>query len=185
MKQVTQSFVFSEMHRQMQNLIKFGTIKEIDHKKARVKVATGKVITNWIPWITTAGSIKVWNPLSIGEQVLVISQSGDHSVGVAIPSIYQNKFSSPSDKENVIKLELSNKTSIEFDKDSDEFLLKIDDTKIIVGSEKIGIELGNAEIKVESDGIKFSVGKSEIEITAEKIKLNAPIIEAPSLKAGF
>jgi phage baseplate assembly protein V len=160
-----ESFVFSEFIRRLNNIVRFGIVAEVDCKKARIKVRIGKITTTWIPWMTTAGAIKLWNPPVVGEQVSVISQGGDLSLAVAIPSIFQSKFNAPSDDENVVKLELSNKSSVEFDKENEEILIKI----------------GDAESTFSNDKIRFSVGMSEIEITLEKISIHAPIISIPGL----
>ena len=163
---MNQSFEFSEVVRRMNNIVRFGTVAAIDHKKSRVKIKIGKITTAWIPWLTTAGAVKIWNPPVEGEQVAVIAQGGDLAVSVAIPGIFQNKFKSPSDDPNIIKLEISEKTCLEFDKKNDEFKLEIGDLKISRQSEKF----------------ELKIGESSIEITPEKISINAPIVDISGLK---
>lgn len=181
---ISQSFVFSEFVRRFNNIVRFGTIAEIDYKRARVRVKTGKITTTWIPWATMAGNMKIWNPPVVGEQVSIIAQGGDLSVAIAIPSIYQNKFSAPSDDENIIKVELSETSSVEFNKENDEITIKIDESELFFNKEKLEAKIGETEAEVSENKIKLSVGNSEIEITPEKIKLHATIIDAPNLKAG-
>ena len=163
---MNQSFVFSEVVRRMNNIVRFGTVAAIDHKKSRVKIKIGKITTAWIPWLTTAGQVKIWNPPVEGEQVAVIAQGGDLAVSVAIPGIFQNKFAAPCDDPNIIKLEISEKTFLEFDKKNDEFKIKVDEL----------------EIEANSDKMKFSIASSSIEITPEKISINAPVVDIPGLK---
>jgi phage baseplate assembly protein V len=160
-------------------------VDEIDHKKARVRIKIGKITTNWIPWLTTAGAVKLWNPPVVGEQVCVVSQGGDLSLAVAIPSIFQSKFAAPSEDENVVKLELSDKSSIEFNKSDDKIAVKIEDSEIIFAKNNIKTNIGGAQAEISKDKIRFSVGGSEIEITSGKISLHAPIIDAPNLMAGI
>jgi phage baseplate assembly protein V len=81
-------FVFSEVARRLNNIVRFGTVAEIDLKKARVRIKIGKITTDWLPWLTLAGAVKIWNPPVVGEQVCVVSQGGDLSLAVAIPSIF-------------------------------------------------------------------------------------------------
>lgn len=180
-----ESFVFSEFIRRFNNIVRFGTVAEVDYKKARVRVKTGKITTTWIPWATIAGRVKIWNPPVVGEQVSIIAQGGDLSVAVAIPSIYQNKFNAPSDGENVVRIELSDKASIEFNKEGNELIFKIEDSEMFFNKNNFKFAIGESELEVNEDKIRLSVGGSEIEITSEKIKLNAPIIDATNLKAGL
>jgi phage baseplate assembly protein V len=163
------SFVLSEISRRLNNIVRFGTVAEIDHKSAKVRVKIGNITTTWIPWITTAGTVKLWNPPVVGEQVTVISQGGDLSLAVAIPSIFGGQFDAPSGDENIVTLEFSENTSIEFNKTNDEFLMKIEDSEVLFNKEKF----------------KVSIGESVLEITPEKIKIHAAIIDEMGVKAGL
>jgi phage baseplate assembly protein V len=164
-----ESFVFSEFIRRLNNIVRLGTVSEVDYKKARIRVKIGKITTTWIPCLTTAGAIKLCNPPVVGEQVSVISHGGDLSLAVAIPSIFQSKFDAPSNDENVVRLELLENANIEFDKGNDDILIKTGDSKVTLNNDKI----------------RFSVGASEIEKTSKKISIHAPIIDAPSFKVGI
>jgi phage baseplate assembly protein V len=162
---MSKSFVFSEVARRLNNIVRFGTVAEIDLKKARVRIKIGKITTNWMPWLTTAGAVKLWNPPIVGEQVCVVSQGGDLSLAVAIPSIFQNKFAAPGDNSDVVKLELSSQASIEFNKASGEFTVQIDD----------------AEMSFSNSKFQVSIGASAIEVTPTSISINAPTVSIPGL----
>jgi phage baseplate assembly protein V len=179
---MSQSFVFSEFARRLNNIVRFGTVAKIDLKKARICVQIGGITTNWIPWLTTAGTVKLWKPPVVGEQVCVISQGGDLALAVAIPSIFCNKFAAPSEDEDIVKLELSDKSSVEFNKNDDEIVIRIEGSEAIFGKDNIKANIGKSQIEINDDRIRFSVGESEIEITSEKISLHAPIIDAPKFR---
>ena len=198
---ISQSFVFSEFIRCLNNIVRFGTIAEVDYKKARVRVKTGKITTTWIPWATMAGGIKIWNPPVVGEQVSVIAQGGDLSLAIAIPSIYQNKFNAPSDDENVVRIELSDKVFLEFSKENNEitakieeaelffskdtFTVKFNDSEFVLREDNIEAKCGESEAKINENKIRFSVGSSRIEITPEKISIDSPIVDIPNFKVGI
>jgi phage baseplate assembly protein V len=162
---MSKSFVFSEFARRLNNIVRFGTVAEVDLKKARVRIKIGKITTNWIPWLTTAGAVKLWNPPVVGEQVCVVSQGGDLSLAVAIPSIFQSKFAAPGNDPNTIKVELSDNASVEFSKATDEITARIDGAEICFGSDKFHV----------------SIGASEIEVTPASISLNASTVSIPGL----
>lgn len=76
------------LSRLIENLIRLGTIEEIDLSAKCCRVRTGKLLSNWLPWLTLrAGSTRTWNPPSIGEQVLVLSPSGELAGGVILTGI--------------------------------------------------------------------------------------------------
>jgi phage baseplate assembly protein V len=65
-----------ELQRQLDNLIRIGTVTAVRSGECRVK--TGEIITNWRPYITErAGNNRTRHRLSIGEQVMLLSVSGD------------------------------------------------------------------------------------------------------------
>ncbi|PFH10862.1 phage baseplate assembly protein V [Collimonas sp. PA-H2] len=88
---------YSELLRLILNLIRFGTIADIDHDAQRVRVLVGKNTTTWRPWITLrAGDAQTWFPPSMGEQVIVLSPEGDFTQAAILPAIYSDKYKSPS-----------------------------------------------------------------------------------------
>lgn len=70
---IDQGYIVSELDRRLTQLIRLGTIAEVDVEYAKVKVKLGENQTGWRPWLTTAGRLKTWNPPVVGEQVVVLS----------------------------------------------------------------------------------------------------------------
>ena len=66
----------TELQRLIDNLIRIGTVTAVRSGECRVK--TGDLITNWRPYAAArAGKNRTRHRLSIGEQVLMLSVSGD------------------------------------------------------------------------------------------------------------
>ena len=87
----------SELLRLILNLIRLGTIAEIDHDAQRVRVQVGNNLTNWRPWATTrAGDAQTWWPPTIGEQVVLLSPEGNFDHAVIFPAVYSDQFAPPS-----------------------------------------------------------------------------------------
>lgn len=83
--------------RRLESLIRPGVISEIDHAAARCRVTTGGLTTDWLPWISRrAGATRDWNPPTQGEQVLVVSPSGETGAGFVILGIYSDANPAPS-----------------------------------------------------------------------------------------
>lgn len=86
-----------ELTRRIENMIRLGTVAEVDHAGVRVRVATGGLSTDWLPWLhRRAGSTRDWDPPTVGELVVILSPSGDPAVGVVLPGINQTQASAPS-----------------------------------------------------------------------------------------
>ena len=86
-----------ELGRRLANLLRIGTVAQIDHANARIRVTTGTLATNWLPWLThRAGATATWSPPSIGEQVLLLAPSGNLEEAVALPALYADAHPAPS-----------------------------------------------------------------------------------------
>ena len=85
------SYELSDLIQRLHNLIRIGTVTEANYSKRRLKILIGEITTGWLPWLTqkSFGNIK-WNPPEVGEQVAVVSPSGDLRKGLVMPSIYQS-----------------------------------------------------------------------------------------------
>lgn len=93
---MNESWQLLELERRFHQLLRFGVVEEVDLEKARLKVRIGQVLTDWLPWITSnAGNTRSWRAPSVGEQVLVMSPSGDLTAGVVLPALYQERFGPP------------------------------------------------------------------------------------------
>lgn len=88
----------AELNRRIENLIRIGTIAEVDHAAHRVRVDSGELLTTWLKWRTgRAGATRTWSPPTIGEQVMILSPSGVLENGIVMPSIFSDAHDSPSD----------------------------------------------------------------------------------------
>lgn len=85
----------SEILRLLQNMIRPGTIAEVDGAKARVMLSP-KLTTEWLNWAALrAGTTRTWSAPTVGEQVLVLSPGGDLTRGMILPAMYSNDHDAP------------------------------------------------------------------------------------------
>ena len=96
----------AELLRLLHNLIRFGTIAEVDHGNPdvdppvppRVRVDIGDMKTGWLRWIESrAGTTRTWCPPTVDEQVIVISPGGDLNAGVVHTGLFRDLHPAPSD----------------------------------------------------------------------------------------
>ncbi|MDD3652324.1 phage baseplate assembly protein V [Immundisolibacter sp.] len=86
-----------ELRRRLDNLVRLGTVAEIDHGTARVRVQTGNLLTGWLPWCTRrAGDTRTWDPPTVGEQVVLMSPSGEPAAAIVLQAIYRDAHPAPS-----------------------------------------------------------------------------------------
>lgn len=77
-------------------MLRVGTVTEVRSGMARVR--TGKMTTDWRPYLTLrAGSSKTAWRISVGEQVLLLSLSGDLANAFILPAINSLDNPDPND----------------------------------------------------------------------------------------
>lgn len=87
----------AHLSRLIENLIRVGTIADVDHAAARCRVASGELLSEWLPWIERrAGNTLTWDPPTVGEQVLVLSPSGEPAGGIVLTGIFCTAHPAPS-----------------------------------------------------------------------------------------
>lgn len=84
--------------RMIENLVRVGTVHEVDLSASLCRVASGELVTGWLPMPSQrAGSTRKWCPLTVGEQVIVLSPSGDPAAGFVLPmGIFSDAITPPS-----------------------------------------------------------------------------------------
>ncbi|ACO79893.1 Phage P2 baseplate assembly gpV-like protein [Azotobacter vinelandii CA] len=88
----------ADLTRRLENLIRLGTVAEVDPDVARCRVQTGGLLTGWLPWLAErAGFDRTWNPPSTGEQCLLLSPSGDPATGIVLLGLYSTASPAPDD----------------------------------------------------------------------------------------
>src|SRR5690606_22119459 len=86
-----------ELARLLQNLVRVGSILAIDHEGYRVRVKSGHLETDWLPWVEArSGNTKTWNPPTVGEQVVMFSPGGDLSAAIVLASVNSDANPPPS-----------------------------------------------------------------------------------------
>lgn len=102
--------------RMLENLIRFGTVAEVQMNPPRVRVKTGELLTTWLPWIALrAGQDKDWDPPTENEQVILFSPSGQLANGIALTGIYSTEHPANGDRAGLHRRTYGDGAVIEYD----------------------------------------------------------------------
>lgn len=106
----------AELRRRLDNMLRLGTIAELDHAKALCRIKSGSITTGWLPWLSLrAGTTKRWCPPSLGEQCIVFSPSGELAQGIALVGIYSSSNPAPGSAANLDRTTYPDGAVIEYD----------------------------------------------------------------------
>jgi phage baseplate assembly protein V len=144
-------YEFSELRRQMANLVSMCEVIEVEKSKVRVR-GTGGVESGFLPVLSSkTGESYVFSALEIGEKVVVLA-SGDLNSGFVIGSF----FKKTSDPEGAFIRHFKDGTHISYDETTHELTIK--------ANGKVSISCDSAELKAK-----------DIKINSEsKIDINGP-----------
>jgi phage baseplate assembly protein V len=110
-------FKTTELDRRSSNLIRLGAIEEADYLNAKVKVRVGDLVTAWLPWLTQrAGGNVSWHAPEVGEQVMILSPSGELNQGVVLMAIYQNSAPPNANNPDIHRMDYGNGDFFEYDR---------------------------------------------------------------------
>jgi phage baseplate assembly protein V len=91
-----------------EGIVRFGVVTEVDAGNARAKVSFGgESESEWLPWLAErAGTISVWAPVAVGEQVIVLSESGETAQGVILGSVFSEGNPGCSASEGAFRIQV-------------------------------------------------------------------------------
>lgn len=92
---------FVETRRQLNNLLRIGTVSEVDLERGRCRVKSDGNLTQWLPWLSSsAGQLRCWHAPSPGEQVLLLALSGELTTAFVLRGIFSDAYPAPSASQN-------------------------------------------------------------------------------------
>lgn len=134
----------AELTRRIDNLLRIGTVAEVKGNLCRVK--TGELLTQFRPFFTRrAGTAKTsWRP-TVGEQVMLLSLSGDLTNAYILPALYSDDNHEPDDNANRERTVYPDGAVIEYDPESSALKVTGIKTANVQASERVTIDCPNSE----------------------------------------
>jgi phage baseplate assembly protein V len=169
---MSQQWAQAETERILANLIRIGVVTELDDTKARVKVRTGGIVTDWLPWLThRASEDRSWWAPEPGEQVVVLSPYGDQSQAVVMPAIYQTAYPATADKRTIRRTIYQDGTVVEYDREAHVMNITLNPAGTF------NVTVGGSLITMNTGRILLSSNGSTLELDAAGIRLNGARID--------
>ncbi|WP_430415843.1 phage baseplate assembly protein V [Marinobacter adhaerens] len=111
------AFSVADIERRLANLIRFGTIEQLDEENALARVRCGEILTDWLSWRTNrAGPDRDWWALEPGEQVILLAPSGELNQAVIVGSINRDLFPAPGNRKTLHRIQYQDGTTKDYDR---------------------------------------------------------------------
>ncbi|MDN4386673.1 phage baseplate assembly protein V [Citrobacter portucalensis] len=128
----------TELYRLLTNMIRTGTILEVDLKRGLCRVQTGELQTTWLNWLTTrAGRSRTWWAPSVDEQVLLLSIGGDLTTAFVLPGIFSDDHPAPSASADALHITFPDGAVIEYEPQTSALSVSGIKTASVTASESI------------------------------------------------
>ena len=175
---------FNDVKRRISNLIRLGTIKEIDYAKAKARVQIGNLLTDWLPWVTQcAGQTVNWCPLEKAEQVIVLATTGDLCQGVILGSLY--RCNAPSQSPTLHTICYSDGSTISFDIATSTLTADIKGDVNITANGNAAINVsGNVTINASGNVSVHAGGNASVESNQASVKASTITLDGNTTITG-
>ncbi|MDW2633109.1 phage baseplate assembly protein V [Citrobacter portucalensis] len=148
----------TEIMRLITNLIRTGTVTEVDRDNWLCRVKTGELETNWINWLTLrAGNSRTWWKPSVGEQVVLFSLGGNLETAFALPAVYSNQFPPPSDSEDGSVTEYPDGGWFEYEPETGRWYVRGIKSMVIEAADNVTFKTQNFVVEAETTRINSNM----------------------------
>jgi len=149
---MTMQAELTDLNARIANLIRVGTVSEVNYSTARVRVDLGNSKTNWLAWVSmTTGATSSWLAPEVGEQVVILSPSGQINQGVVINGLYHNDAPPPSNARDEFMIQFGDGTQISHLTGAKHTCIRSTGNVTVHAAERIVIETNeNVNIKAQN-----------------------------------
>ena len=104
----------TKINRQIQNLIRIGTIVAVDHAAKQLKIKSGELVTNWIDCSAEIGRNYTRSRTQrLKTQVILSCPAGDPAQAMIIAMLFNNDIKSPPTDSDIDLIAFDNDSYIE------------------------------------------------------------------------
>lgn len=135
------SFQAAEAERRAASMVRVARVVSVNPAKARARVTFGgETESADIPFMAMrAGTARVWAPPAVGEQVWVLSESGDTAQGVILGAAFQDKVPAPSSAGEAVEIHLG-------------------DASLVMLPDSLALNVGGVTLTVSNGGVAIDGG---------------------------
>jgi phage baseplate assembly protein V len=154
----------SDVIRRLENLLRAGTIEQVDHDAALVRVRTGGLLSSWVrAFARRAGVVREWSPPSVGEQCLLCSPGGDLANGFALVGLYSDEHPANDNRANTEATLYPDGSLVEYDHTAHRHLIQcVGDIVAIAQGDITSTASGEMTLQAQGDLIATAGGAMTI-----------------------
>lgn len=138
------SFTLSDLYRRFENLIRIGTIAEVDEQNLRLRVQSGELLTDWLPWPGQIGNNFIqWRPLRVNTQVVLCCPSGDPAQALIVSILYTEALKPTNVDASFDVIQFNDGTTLQYDAAQKALTLSSASDIHLIAQNTIHLQAGN------------------------------------------
>ncbi|OBX79132.1 hypothetical protein A9306_08965 [Moraxella atlantae] len=160
-----------ENERRMNNMVNRGIVTAVDYAKAVCRVQIDSLETDWLPFGSVRmGKVKVWNPPHVGEQVYLISETGELETALVLGSFAYDDQPNPSQSPDILLIRCDDGAEFSYHHANHELSIHLpDNSKTILYSHDVFVDCHTANINAN----RFAVSANHLNFTADSCDIDA------------
>lgn len=164
-----ESLSLPDMERRLANTVRFGAVMDVDHAKRRVRIKSGEIESDWLPWPAgrAAGGKRRWDAPEVGEQGMLFAPGGDLRQAVFMPGVYQSSYDAPVQDPNKDHTTYGDGTVVEYDRGTHTLLVDL------TGGVSVTATRAKIELKIGGTTLLLEAGKTTL--TTPELLVTSPI----------
>jgi phage baseplate assembly protein gpV len=181
----------ADLERRLANMIRYGVIEQLDEQAAKVRVRSGGILSDWLKWRTQrAGPDSDWWAPEPGEQVIMLSPSGETNQALILGSINSNRFPCPATRKTLHRITYQDGTTKEYDRESSTDRITYPDGTVIeynatagkymlsfYGGTTVEVNAGSGDVLADITGsLTATIAKSLAAEVGTEATITSPVI---------
>ena len=158
------AFDLAEHARRLANIVRAGVVAELDTAARRIRVrydtdeAGAPIVSAPVPWVVArAGPDSTWWAPEVGEQVVLLSPSGELAEAFALPALYSDAHPAPSDDVDKRVSKHKDGARFEYDRASHRYSITLpEDGEMVVTVGSTVLRLDKGRIKGDAVAIRWN-----------------------------
>lgn len=171
---MSDGFAQADQANRIANLIRFGLVADVDLAASpahvRVEIEEGW-LSDWLPvFQLAAGRFMTWSAPVVGEQVILLSPSGEMAAGAALRGLPFDGFSAPSAEELQTVL-------ASWDDGMSDIYDAASQTRTVTLPEggKLHLVAGSVTVRIESGAVVIDAAGKPVTVKGDPINLDGPV----------
>lgn len=150
-------FNVADLQRLLANLIRVGTVEELDEATGKVKVNVSGLTSDWLnPGAASAGRVRKWSPKQVGEQVVLFAPYGDLSQAVVGFSLFQDDHPANGGSKAQETVTFADGSSVDYNQKTNTLTVNVSGAGNVVVNCKVATVKADTSVTVDTPEAGFT-----------------------------